>query len=156
VFGIPYTIIRPSALYGQRCVSRRVGQTFIENAIRCRPLTVTGASDALDFTYIDDLVQGVVRVIAQPSARNEIFNMTYGASRTVGELADMVRQHFPGLDITEVPRDAQMPERGTLSIEKARRLLGYEPSYPLERGFVEYIRWYQQLAAEQPELFREP
>ena len=34
VFGLPYTIIRPSALYGERCVSRRVGQIFIENAIQ--------------------------------------------------------------------------------------------------------------------------
>ena len=34
VFDIPYTIIRPSALYGERCVSRRVGQIFIENAIQ--------------------------------------------------------------------------------------------------------------------------
>ena len=33
VFGFPYTIIRPSALYGERCVSRRVGQVFIENAL---------------------------------------------------------------------------------------------------------------------------
>mgnify|MGYP000845967368 CR=1 FL=1 len=34
VFDIPYTIVRPSALYGERCVSRRVGQIFIENAIQ--------------------------------------------------------------------------------------------------------------------------
>ena len=37
VFGLPYTIVRPSALYGERCVSRRVGQAFIENALRGRP-----------------------------------------------------------------------------------------------------------------------
>jgi nucleoside-diphosphate-sugar epimerase len=155
VFGIPYTIVRPSALYGQRCVSRRVGQAFIENAIRRRPLTVTGRSDALDFTYIDDLVQGVVLTIARPEARNEIFNITYGASRTVGDLAELVREHFPGLTVIDEPREALMPERGTLSVDKARRLLGYEPAYPLEKGFVEYIRWYKQLADEQPELFCE-
>lgn len=155
VFGLPYTIIRPSALYGQRCVSRRVGQAFIENAVRGKPLTIRGGSDALDFTYIDDLVSGVVLTMARPEARNEVFNITYGAARTVGELADMVREHFPGVELEEAPRETLMPERGTLNIDKARRLLGYEPSYPLEKGFVEYIRWYKQLAAEQPELFRE-
>ena len=153
VFDLPYTIIRPSALYGQRCVSRRVGQAFIENALRGKPLTVTGSSDALDFTYIDDLTQGVVLAIARPEARNEIFNITYGAARTVSELAEMVREHFPGVTLIDGPRETLMPERGTLNIDKARRLLGYEPSYPLEKGFVEYIRWYQQIAAEQPELF---
>jgi len=34
VFNLPYTIIRPSALYGPRCVSRRVGQIFIESAMK--------------------------------------------------------------------------------------------------------------------------
>lgn len=155
VFDLPYTIIRPSALYGQRCVSRRVGQTFIENALRGKPITVTGRSDALDFTYIDDLAKGVMLAIATPAAKNETFNITYGAARTVGELADIVRGHFPSLTSIDAPRETLMPERGTLSIDKARRLLGYEPSYPLEKGFVEYIRWYKQLAVEQPELFDE-
>ena len=51
-----YTIIRPSALYGERCVSRRVSQIFVENAIESKSLLVDGdGSESLDFTYIDDL-----------------------------------------------------------------------------------------------------
>ncbi len=42
VFDVPYTIVRPSALYGQRCVSRRVGQIFIENALKGVPLKISG------------------------------------------------------------------------------------------------------------------
>jgi len=38
-----------------------------------------------------------------------------------------------------------MPDRGTLSVEKARKLIGYEPEFPLERGFVNYIDWYKGL-----------
>src|SRR5204863_865964 len=87
VFGLPYTIIRPSALYGPRCVSRRVGQVFIENAIEGSTLRVDGdGSDRLDFTYVDDLVQGVCLAIESPRSRNEIFNMTYGRSRAISEL----------------------------------------------------------------------
>jgi len=48
-----------------------------------------------------------------------------------------------------------MPERGTLSVDKARRLLGYDPQFPVDKGFVQYIQWYKQLAATQPELFRD-
>jgi len=52
VFGLPYTIIRPSALYGERCISRRVGQIFIENALFGNEITINGdGSDGLDFTY---------------------------------------------------------------------------------------------------------
>jgi nucleoside-diphosphate-sugar epimerase len=156
VFDLPYTIIRPSALYGERCVSRRVGQAFIENAIRGKPLTINGdGSDALDFTYIEDLAQGVLLSIARPEARNEIFNVTFGDGRRIGEMAELVRERFPGLEIIMNPRDSLMPERGTLSVAKAQRLLGYEPQFPLEKGFVRYIEWYKQLHASQPELFVE-
>ncbi len=156
VFGVPYTIIRPSALYGERCVSRRVGQAFIENAIRGKPLTVNGdGSDALDFTYIDDLIQGVLLCITKPEAKNEIFNITYGGARRISQMAELVREYFPRVELIHNPRDTLMPERGTLSVEKARKLLGYEPENPLEKGFVRYIKWYKNLAAEQPELFRE-
>ena len=57
IFNFPYTIIRPSALYGERCVSRRVGQIFIENAIQNLDITINGnGEDELDFTYIEDLI----------------------------------------------------------------------------------------------------
>jgi nucleoside-diphosphate-sugar epimerase len=155
VFDLPYTIVRPSALYGQRCVSRRVGQAFIENALRGMPLTVNGdGTDALDFTYIGDLVQGVVCCIAHPKAKNQMFNMTYGSARSLNQMLEIMRSEFPGIEIKYNPRDTLMPERGTLSIEKARTMIGYEPSYPLDRGFVEYVSWYKDLAARFPQFFR--
>lgn len=148
VFDLPYTIIRPSALYGERCISRRVGQVFIENAIEGLEIKIQGdGSDRLDFTYIQDLVQGIVRCIAKPEAKNEVFNITYGASRTIQEMAEILRQHFPQIKLTYESRDRLMPHRGTLSVEKARSMLGYEPEYPLERGFVSYIEWYKSLDA---------
>lgn len=155
VFDLPYTIVRPSALYGERCVSRRVGQAFIENALKGDDLTINGdGTDALDFTYIGDLVQGIVRCIAVPEARNQIFNLTYGQGRSINDLAGIVQQHFPGCNVHYNPRDSLMPERGTLSIEKARTLLGYEPRFPLEVGFVNYIQRYKEFAERHPELFR--
>ncbi len=154
VFDTPYTIVRPSALYGERCVSRRVGQAFIENAMRGMRLTVNGdGGDALDFTYIEDLIQGVLRSIALPEARNQIFNMTYGGARTLNQMVDLVKSEFPDIEIIHNPRDGLMPERGTLSVDKAKRLIGYEPKFPLEKGFIQYVNWYKQLAAAHPDFF---
>lgn len=144
VFGLPYTIVRPSALYGERCVSRRVGQVFIENALQGHELKVMGdGQDRLDFTYIGDLVHGILCCIQQPQARNQIFNLTYGQGRSIEELALILREYFPEITIVNEARDALMPERGTLCVDKARRLIGYEPAYPLERGFRQYIEWYR-------------
>lgn len=144
VFNLPYTIVRPSALYGERCVSRRIGQIFIENAMGGLDIAIQGdGSSRLDFTYIGDLAEGIVKVLENETSKNEIFNMTYGESRSIGEMASILKGHFPDVKIQYLPKDKLMPDRGTLSVEKARRKLGYNPKYPLEAGFVNYISWYK-------------
>ena len=146
VFDLPYTIVRPSALYGERCISRRVGQVFIENALHGNPLQLEGdGSDRLDFTYIDDLVQGLVLVLERSEGRNETFNLTYGSSRTIAELASIVQSQFPGVEVEHSDRDRLMPVRGTLSVHKARGRLGYDPQCPIEVGIPRYIQWYKSL-----------
>ena len=144
VFDIPYTIIRPSALYGERCVSRRVSQIFIENAVQGLDITINGdGSDKLDFTYIDDLIQGVTLAIENEKARNETFNMTYGEARTIGEMAEILKDHFDGVNINYIPKDSLTPDRGTLNVDKARDLLGYQPQNPIDTGYLKYIQWYK-------------
>ena len=154
VFDLPYTIIRPSALYGERCVSRRVGQAFIENALVGQDLTINGdGKEGLDFTYIDDLLQGIILSITKPESVNQIFNLTFGAARSINELADIVINEFPGTKIQYKKRDGLMPERGTLNIDKARELLGYNPKFSVEQGFTKYIKWYKDFVKRHPEFF---
>jgi nucleoside-diphosphate-sugar epimerase len=149
VFGLTYTIVRPSALYGPRCVSRRVGQIFIESALHGLPLRVDGdGEEKLDFTYIDDLIQGIGLTIQQPAARNEIFNLTYGAARSIKDLVSVIKSEFPDAKVDYVERDKLMPFRGTLNVDKARRLLGYAPANPIDVGFKKYVEWYRALVAE--------
>jgi len=154
VFEIPFTIVRPSALYGERCVSRRVGQAFIENALTGRSLSINGdGSDLLDFTYIDDLIQGVALTLLNPAAIGETFNITFGEGRSIKDLAKIIKDRFPDVQVQHRARDSFMPERGSLSIEKAKDLLGYNPEFGLERGFDEYLNWYEGFALSRPDLF---
>ena len=148
VFKLPYTIVRPSALYGERCVSRRVGQIFIENALMGQPIKMSnGGAEALDFTYINDLVDGITKTIENTNARNEIFNLTYGSARSVADMAEIVKEHFPGIEVQNEERDNLMPERGTLDVAKATRLIGYQPSWSLNVGYPRYIEWYKKMFA---------
>jgi nucleoside-diphosphate-sugar epimerase len=147
VFDLPYTIVRPSALYGERCVSRRVGQVFIESALGGVDLVVNGdGQDRLDFTYIADLVQGIMLAIAKKEGENQIFNLTYGESRSTIDLIQILKEKIPNIKISYQARDKLVPKRGTLSVDKARELLGYNPNYPIEEGFVKYISWYQDFS----------
>lgn len=146
IYNVQYTIIRPSALYGPRCVSRRVTSIFVENAISGVSLRVEGdGEEKLDFTNIHDLVQGLFRVAIRPEALNQIFNITYGEERSVNQLIELLRQQFPDLKVERIPRDKTRPMRGTLKNDKARQLLGYESEYPLERGIPELVQWYKQV-----------
>ena len=150
VFDLPYTIIRPSSLYGERCISRRVGQIFIENAINDHEIKIGGdGEEKLDFTYIKDLCNGVVLAIEKKEAQNEIFNLTYGASRTINNLKDILLDHFPKAKISYEKRDKLMPKRGTLSINKAKKLLGYNPSFSIDEAYPKYIEWYTNFLKKQ-------
>ena len=152
-FDLPYTIIRPSALYGERCISRRVGQIFIENALFGKDIVMSdNGVEALDFTYIEDLVDGITRCIGNKNALNQTFNLTYGKACSVADMAKIIKQHFPKINIQNVERDKLMPKRGTLNVDKARDLIGYNPSWPLEKGYPQYIEWYKKFAEKNPEL----
>ena len=145
IFDLPYSIIRPSALYGERCVSRRVGQIFIENAIQGLDITINGdGSEKLDFTYIEDLIAGIGLCCEKESAKNQIFNLTYGHSRKISELTEILKQEFPEIKIFYKEKEKFMPERGTLDVSKAKKLLGYNPLNTIESGYVKYISWYKQ------------
>ena len=145
VFNLPYTIIRPSALYGERCISRRVGQIFIENAITNNDIVIEGdGKDKLDFTYISDLVAGVEKVITNKNSINQIFNLTFGSGNEINKLIEILKSEFNKLNVIYKEKDKLMPVRGKLSIEKAKKLLNYYPEWNLEKGYLNYIKWYKE------------
>lgn len=141
VFGLPYTIIRPSGLYGERCVSGRVMQKFVEAAMEGKPIVIDGdGEEMIDFTFIRDLVAGTMLAIKKKKGMNQIFNITYGRGRSLNDLAKIVAGSISA-SVIHCQRDNLIPYRGTLSIGKAKKLLGYDPTWPLEKGIAEYILW---------------
>tara|TARA_Y100000590_G_scaffold219798_1_gene248884 strand:+ start:15413 stop:16420 length:1008 start_codon:yes stop_codon:yes gene_type:complete len=145
VFDLPYTIIRPSALYGERCVSRRVGQIFIENAIQDLDITINGnGEEKLDFTYIEDLINGIGLCCSNKNAINQTFNLTFGRSKKINELLEVLKNEFPNIKFFYKEKEKFMPERGTLDISKAKKLIGYNPINPIDTGYIKYISWYKK------------
>jgi nucleoside-diphosphate-sugar epimerase len=146
---VPSMVLRPSALYGERCVSRRVSQVFIENALSGKPLLLEGGGDGrLDFTYIHDLVDGMVRALSVEGTSEgaqgytNTFNLTFGHARTIAELAAVVKRVVPEARLENRPRAVDKPIRGTLSTVRAAQELGFRPNWPLETGYKRYCEWY--------------
>lgn len=149
-----FSVVRPSALYGERCISRRVSQIFLENAFAGRELVFKGdKEEKLDFTYIHDLVQGLILAGFHENAHRELFNITYGNARPVLNLVDILKNQFPNLKLKVEERDQATPLRGTLLNNKAKELLGFQPQWNLEEGYTNYIRWYLQRSKDREMVF---
>ena len=110
-----------------------------------KPLILEGGGDGrLDFTYIDDLVSGVIRALGFHGGPNtsNTFNITFGNARTIGELAGIVQSVIPDAKLEIRPRAQDKPIRGTLSTKRAKEVLGFEANWQLEKGYKQYCEWY--------------
>lgn len=137
---LPYTIIRPSAVYGFTDCNFRVTELFAANALLKRPLLLdNGGQHLLDFTYVEDLVEGLVLATDNSAAINETFNLSRGESRSIKELAETMALLIPGTTIHQSDAKPFRPNRGAMSIEKARQMLGFNPQHSLDKGMSVYI-----------------
>lgn len=140
-YNINSSIIRPSAVYGPTDMNRRVSQIFLEKALMGEKIIVHGADEKLDFTYVKDIAKGFVLAALKDEAINETFNITYGKANKLLDYVLVLKEKFPRIEYEVVERDAFRPKRGTLSIEKANKLLGYKPDYDLRSGLNEYVEF---------------
>ncbi len=147
VYKIPYTIIRPSALYGPRCINRRITQVFIENIMASKKIKISGKGESmLDFTDVRDLSRGINLIIENPGkSKDRIFNITYGSARPIKDLLPVLKKELGDFECEYVPKDPNVPKRGTLCVDKIKNIIGYKPEYPLEKGYRDLIGWYKSI-----------
>ena len=75
---------------------------------------------------------------------NQVFNLTFGSSRSILYLKKLISKKFISQKFFHSQRDRLMAIRGTLSI-KAKQLLNYRPKYSIDRGFAKYYLWYNKI-----------
>lgn len=139
-----YAIIRPSAVYGPLDVEDRVVAKFMLAAMRGGSLKVNGASETLDFTYVDDAADGIVAAATRVMAANRVYNITKSHSVSLLEAAEMIVKIVGKGTIEVKDKDADFPSRGALNIDRARTILGYDPKVDVEEGFQKYYEWLSQ------------
>ena len=140
-----YTIIRPSAVYGEWDVEDRVVSKFMTMAMRGETLKVKGAEEVLDFTYVEDTAMGIVLAATNDRANSQVYNITRSDDKqyTLKDAAELAIKIAGKGNLIVADRDLSFPKRGRLSIMKAQRDLGYDPKVNVEEGFRRYHNWYQ-------------
>jgi len=139
--GMEYVILRPSAVYGPLDVEDRVVAKFMLTAMRGGVLKVNGASETLDFTYVDDAADGVVAAATRIMSANRTYNITKSHSISLLQAAEMIVKIVGSGTIECRDRDADFPSRGALNIDRARTILGFDPKVDVEQGFQKYYEW---------------
>ncbi len=140
-YKIPYTIIRPSAVYGPTDMNNRVTQIFINKAFKGETINIEGKNEKLDFTFVEDLANGCILASTKKNGENRTFNITYGKGETLYKFVKILSKYFKNLKFKIKGRDSFRPKRGTLSIKKATQLIKYKPKYNLELGIKKYIEF---------------
>jgi nucleoside-diphosphate-sugar epimerase len=146
-FGLPTVSVRPFNVYGPGQIGGGAIRAFIETVLAGEDLTIHGdGSQVRAWCYVDDMVDALMLVLERPEAAGEVFNIGNERSvLTILELAEQVRQlmgsdveiNFRPLHYTDV--EMRIP-----NIDKARKLLGWEPQVDLEEGLSRTIAWYRE------------
>jgi UDP-N-acetylglucosamine/UDP-N-acetylgalactosamine 4-epimerase len=106
-----------------------------------------------DFTYIDNVIQMNLLALttANPEAINTVYNTAYGDRTTLNQLVETLKEllsefdlKISGIEIIHGPNRTGDIPHSLASIEKAKKLLGYNPAFNLKDGLKEAVHWYMK------------
>tara|TARA_S200000501_G_scaffold378344_1_gene440466 strand:- start:3044 stop:3988 length:945 start_codon:yes stop_codon:yes gene_type:complete len=142
-----YAIVRPSGVYGPGDMPDRVVSKFFDKAMKNETITLHNGDNKVDFTYVEDTVQGIIKT-ATSSVANVSFNITQGNATSLRKLADTIIEITGSeSDLEDIGNHALYPLRGTLDISRAKDLIGYVPKYELKEGLIKYYDWIRQYSS---------
>jgi UDP-glucuronate 4-epimerase len=142
--GLEYVIARPSGVYGAGDIPDRVLSKFFAAAMNNRDINVHDANNRVDFTYVEDTADGIIRCALEKKAANKVFNITAGSATSLGEAAEkIIKLTGSKSKIKDTGQNNLYPERGTLDITQAKNLLNYQPQHNFDQGIKKYYEWLQ-------------
>jgi UDP-glucose 4-epimerase len=147
--GLPTVTVHPFNVYGPGQIGGGAIRAFIENVLAGRDLTIHGdGSQIRAWTYVTDMVSGVLACLEHEAAPGQTFNIGNPRSAvTIYDLAQRIKR-ISGADVDIVfqPLHYADVELRIPNVEKARTVLGWEPLVELDEGHEKTIAWYRARA----------
>jgi nucleoside-diphosphate-sugar epimerase len=159
-YDLRYLVFRFSNVYGRYDSDlwrmERVLPLWIHQLSRNEPITVFGGEEkVLDFTYIDDCVDGIARgvyALAAGAAENETINLAYGQGNSLVRAATLISEELDvEPKITIAPSLVGEVTHYVADVRKARDVLDWTPETPLEEGIPRAVAWFKEWRAAHPE-----
>jgi len=150
LYDIRTVCLRFFTVYGARQRPDLAIHKFTKLITEGQPTQLFGdGSSRRDYTYIDDIIQGVRASIDYDGSMHEVFNLGESETTELSRLIDLIENAVGNKAII----DRQPIQPGDVpvtfaDISKARRLLNYDPHTKIETGIPNFVAWYQNLHAE--------
>jgi len=144
IYGLQITLLRFFTVYGPRQRPDMAIHVFTRLIDEGSAIPMFGdGTTRRDYTYVDDIVQGVLQAIDKPF-EYEIFNLGEQETISLRELIDEVAEAVgKPAQINTMPMQAGDVSITYANIEKARKLLGYNPTTSVSEGIVQFVEWYK-------------
>lgn len=147
-YGLPVIIIRPFNTYGPRehyeGIFGEVIPIFTLRALNNLPPVIYGdGNQARDFTYVTDIVEGIIKASECDGLVSDIVNVAYGKAISINEIASIILKILDkkGLGTKkDLPRPGDTP-RLRANIKRAKKSFGYSPKIDIEKGIRLYVKW---------------
>jgi len=148
-YDLRYMVLRFSNVYGRydNDIERmeRVIPLFIRRISNDKPITIYGEDKLLDFTYVDDCIDGVLRsieLLVSGQEANHTINLAYGQGSSLIAMVNYIGESLETEPkITIKPTRKGEVTRYVANIGKARAILGYNPATPLHEGITKAVAW---------------
>ena len=151
-FGVNIRVVRIFNTYGPRMHPQdgRVVSNFIVQALQGKPITIYGdGSQTRSFCYVDDLIEGFIRLMDAPDTVTGPVNIGNPGEFTIRQLAEIVIEMTGSRsEIVQMPLPQDDPTQRRPDISKARELLGWEPTIPLREGLARTIAYFEKKLPE--------
>jgi nucleoside-diphosphate-sugar epimerase len=110
-----------------------------------RPVIYGDGGQTRDFTYVTNVVDGVLRAAETPGVGGQVFNVATNGRISLNQLLDVLKKIF-GSDVEPIYKEARRGDvrDSQADITKAERLLGYKPTVTLEEGLRETVKWFTE------------
>lgn len=143
--------LRTSWVYGVGLPRPRAPTTFLDAALEGRPYHLDHGGDAaIDFTYMTDVVSGILCALDVKEHKHDVYNLASGEATTLKEMISVIKELIPGAQLTVADGPYRFldglraPIKGALDVTLAKEI-GYTPKFDRKRGFQAYIEeWCKQ------------
>jgi len=145
-YRIDYIVLRFSNVYGMYDESNRFVPVMIRKMAKNENIEIFGKDKLLDFTYIDDCVDGIIKSVENfGKAKNNIFNIATGSGQKLIDVANFIKKNLKSKNKVAI-KSSRKGEvvKYVADISKAKKMLAYKPKTSFQKAINLTINWYNK------------